>query len=78
LERESHSFFKGFVTAHLEPLLRLQGFQQIQTKLTTATIRRGTEQGQRMLEVTLWQFTKFRPFILKWAGIGSKEYDDLY
>jgi ubiquinone/menaquinone biosynthesis C-methylase UbiE len=65
------------VIAHLEPLLRLQGFQQIQTKLTTATVHRETEEGQKMLELTHWQFTKLRPFIQKWTGLGGKEYDGL-
>jgi ubiquinone/menaquinone biosynthesis C-methylase UbiE len=66
------------ITAHLEPLLRLQGFQQIQTKLTTARIDRGTEEGRQMVEIAVWLFTKLRPFIHKWAGVGRKEYDDLY
>lgn len=64
------------ITAHLEGLLRVQGYQQIQMQKVTSATQAETEAGQKMHEVSMRHFMKLRPFIQKWSG--AEDYDSFY
>lgn len=65
------------LTDHLEGLLKVHGFRQLQTKLTIAMARAETEPGKKVLEHAIRSFPSMRFFIQKWSGSDIKEYDCL-
>lgn len=76
LYRSGHLFAQesSGLTAHLAPLLRDVGCQNVQTKTYTLPFRAGTPEGLAYAKDGEYLLRTFRPFLQKW-GCMSKDYD---
>ncbi|GAC1502859.1 MAG: hypothetical protein NVS2B12_12940 [Ktedonobacteraceae bacterium] len=79
LERAGHLFEPSTtgITAHLAPLFKQHGVQQVQTKVYPLEYQAGTAQGQEYYENLRYLFHTIRPFLQKW-GCLSESYDAVY
>jgi ubiquinone/menaquinone biosynthesis C-methylase UbiE len=64
------------ITAQLAPLLRQQGFQDVQTKAYALQFRAGTPEGKAYAEDGIHVLRTLKPFIQKWGCI-STDYNTL-
>lgn len=64
------------LTAHLAPLLRQHGYQNVQAKAYVLEFRGGTPEGEAYYR-DLVHFQTIRPFLLKW-GVRSEDFDATY
>jgi ubiquinone/menaquinone biosynthesis C-methylase UbiE len=62
------------LTAHLAPLLKQRGCQQVQTRAYVLQYRAGTTEGRAYIEDGMRVFRTLRPFLRKW-GDTSTDYD---
>ncbi len=65
----------GGLTAHLAPLLRQIGFQNILTRAHALEFRAGTPEGKAYAQDGQYLLRTFRPFLQKW-GCLSKDFDE--
>jgi ubiquinone/menaquinone biosynthesis C-methylase UbiE len=66
----------GF-TAHLAPLLRQSGFQNVQTRLYALDYRAGTPEGRSFSEDMAHFFRSIVPFLQKWSSV-PEDYEITY
>ena len=64
------------VTAHLAPLLRQHGYQQVQTREYALLFRAGTPEGLTYAEDGVYVFRTLQPFLQRW-GCMSKDYENI-
>jgi len=74
-----HSFApeRNGVTSTLEHLLRLHGFQQVQSRLVTHEYHAGTKEGQRFFEDMKLTFRMILPFLRRWMRVPD-DYEQWY